>query len=333
MKSLRYSLIVLFAFFIASCSKEELTDPSSGKQTTVNRRSTGQQVDLNVMSYNVLHLPGIAAIKHYKEVWRSKAQHDVLKSLKSNLDVIVFQEGFNQQVEDYLFNPLKSSYPYNTVLVGQYCYTGNYWNTISSNCSNSIFVVNGGVRIFSKYPILEKHQLVFYNSGYGTPDYNSNKGAAYVKIKKDNKIFHIVGTHMQADHGSYNGGSVRMGQLTEIKNWINSFNIPANEPIIYAGDFNVEYTDTPDYNQMKSTLNGVINYTFNPAIDMGTFSNKNTIVKTKYPNYNNTLDYIFYNQLHKNPINTPPMQVLRYMKSGEDLSDHFAIRTDYTFSY
>lgn len=316
-----------------SCSEDEnnIEDyESQAKSYESKNRSTES---LTVLSYNIFHLPGIARIKQYKEKERSTKQLHVVTEMASVLDVIVFQEGFNEQVETHLFNKLENIYPYSTVLVGQYCSTGSNWNSISGDCSNSIFVVNGGVRIFSKYPINNKKQHVFTHSGFGTADYYSNKGAAYVEVTKNGKKYHIVGTHLQADQGSYNGSSVRLKQLKEIKNWVDGMHIPVSEPLIYAGDMNVQYTDTSSYSSMQSILNSEIVYSFNATTDIGTYSNTNTLVRKEYPDYNDTLDYILISKEHKQPVSIPEMEVLQFVRSGEDLSDHNAVKTTYNFNY
>ncbi|WP_103866345.1 sphingomyelin phosphodiesterase [Aquimarina sp. I32.4] len=203
---------------------------------------------------------------------------------------------------------------------------------MGGNCSNSPLVVNGGVRVFSKYPILNKHQYIFNASGYGTPDYYSNKGAVYVEIEKNNKRYHIVGTHLQADHDNYDGTTVRLNQLKEIKKWVNSFQIPLSEPLFYAGDMNVEYTNENTYDSMQTILNATISYQFDPSVDMGTYSNTNSLVQDQYPDYNDTLDYILIDKEHKQPIYIPEMKVLRFIKNNEDLSDHYAVKTNYYFT-
>ncbi|WP_158237301.1 sphingomyelin phosphodiesterase [Aquimarina sp. MAR_2010_214] len=286
---------------------------------------------LTVLNYNIFHLPGIAKFKQYKEIERAKKQLQSLTDMAPSIDIMIFQEGFNHQVKKHLFNELKNLYPYSTVLLGRYCNTGDNWNSVSGNCSNSLFVVNGGVRIFSKYPIDIKRQYVFNNSLYGTADYYSNKGAIYVEIIKNEKKYHIVGTHLQADQGDYDGTPVRLKQLEEIRDWMNSLKIPISEPLIYAGDMNVEYTDTSSYMEMKNILNSRILYSFNPSTDIGTYSNANTLVRKEYPNYNNTLDYILISKNHKQPVFIPEMQVLQFVIDGEDLSDHNAVKATYTF--
>ncbi|WP_106792795.1 sphingomyelin phosphodiesterase [Aquimarina sp. Aq78] len=327
--NLHFTFLIVLTFFSCSYEESNIEDYENQKfQESKNRNIES----LTIVSYNIFHLPGIARIKHYKEEERSTKQLQVLTEMAPLLDVIVFQEGFNRQAETYLFNKLEEVYPYNTVLVGQYCSAGSYWNSVNGDCSNSLFVVNGGVRIFSKYPIDIKRQYVFNNSAYGTADYYSNKGAVYVEITKNGKKYHIVGTHLQADQGSYNGTSVRLKQLKEIRDWVNSLKIPISEPLIYAGDMNVEYTDTFSYKDMKSILNSRISYSFNPSTEAGTYSNTNTLVRKEYPNYNNTLDYILISKSHKQPVFIPEMQVLQFVKDGEDLSDHNAVKTTYSFN-
>lgn len=333
MKNLQFYILIFAVFLFFSCSEDESNIEDYESQTKSHESKNINTESLTVLSYNIFHLPGIARIKQYKEEERSKKQLQVLTEMISSLDVIIFQEGFNQQVETYLFNKLKNVCPYNTVLVGQYCSTGSNWDSVSGDCSNSIFVVNGGVRIFSKYPIGSKKQYVFTNSGFGTADYHSNKGAAYVEVTKNGKKYHIVGTHLQADQGSYNGSSVRLKQLKEIKDWVNGFNIPVSEPLIYAGDMNVQYTDTSSYTSMQSILNSTLSYSFNATTDIGTYSNTNTLVSKEYPDYNDTLDYILISKEHKQPVSIPEMEVLQFVRGGEDLSDHNAVKTVYSFNY
>ncbi|GGX25607.1 sphingomyelin phosphodiesterase [Aquimarina muelleri] len=332
MKNLQYYVAIFTLLLFFSCSEDDNNIKDYENQIKSQKNKNRNTESLTILSYNIFHLPGIALIKQYKEEERSKKQLQVLTKMAPSLDVIVFQEGFNHHVETHLFNKLKNIYPYNTVLVGQYCSANSNWDSISGNCSNSMFVVNGGVRIFSKHPIDSKKQYVFNNSGFGTADYYSNKGAAYVEVTKNGKKYHIVGTHLQADQENYNGSTVRINQLKEIKNWVDSMDIPVSEPLIYAGDMNIEYTDTPSYTSMKSILNSKIYYSFNPSTDIGTYSNTNTLVNKEYPDYNNTLDYILISKDHKKPIYIPQMEVLQFVRDKEDLSDHNAIKATYRFN-
>lgn len=335
MKKTPLKLFVLLVLLISSCSKdtniEELKELNeTAKTTTISERHSTE--NLSIISYNTYHLPGIAAILHYKEDERAKLQSEIINSMSNSIDVIAFQEGFNRSAERFLFNGIKGNFPYSTKLVGKYCSSQPYWNSTQGNCSNSMFVTSGGVNIYSKYPIIEKHQYIFNNSARGTADYSSNKGAIYIVINKNGKKYHIVSTHLQADQGSFNGSKIRMKQLKEISEWLKKFNISRNEPLIYSGDMNVEYTDTKSYVKMQRILNSKINYTYNPRFT--SYSNvTNTIVKKNYPKYNNTLDYILISDSNRQPIYLPKMEILRFYKNGIDLSDHHPIKTVYTFQY
>lgn len=49
----------------------------------------------------------------------------------------------------------------------------------------------------SKWPIVQQEQHI-YKDGCGA-DKLSNKGFAYIKINKNGKYHHIIGTHLQAE--------------------------------------------------------------------------------------------------------------------------------------
>lgn len=285
----------------------------------------------HVLSYNVLHLPWIAAILHYKEDFRAQGQADVINEMAEQLDVVVIQEGFNDAAKNYLFEKTKKSFPFNTELVGSHCDKKTFWDSTSGNCSNNIFAFNGGVKIMSKHKILEKHQYIFDNSATGTADSFANKGAAYVVIEKDGRKYHVVGTHLQADQGSFDGTKTRNAQMTEISRWIDTLPIPKNEPLIFAGDMNVEYTNQSAFHEMKRILDADTSYTYDPSL--ATYSSvSNTIVKSRYPDYNDTLDYILISNRHKQAMNSSPIEVLRFQKENIDLSDHHAVLAKYIFS-
>lgn len=285
---------------------------------------------LQVLSYNVFHLPDIAAVMHYKEDFRAKGQAKALVGIAEQLDVVVFQEGFNKAAKQHLFDAIYPSFPHSTELVGLYCETSRFWDSVAGNCSNSLFVTNGGVKIVSRYPILEKHQYVFRSSGKGTADGSSNKGAVYVAVEKDGRKYHVVGTHLQADQGSFDGSGTRNLQMTELSQWISSFSIPKDEPIIYAGDMNVESTNQSAFADMKRLLASETLYIFDPL--RATYSNvSNSIVKERYPDYNDTLDYILVSNQHRQPTVSSTIEIIRFQKENIDLSDHHAVLGRFDF--
>ena len=217
------------------------------------------------------------------------------------------------------------------------------------------FIINGGVLIMSKYPIDYKVQYVFKNKAFSTFDYYTNKGAAYVKVNKQGRIYHVIGTHMQADWGNNLLPNVRNKQLKEIRNFIESLNLPKSEPVIVAGDFNIPDVDDLKNKNIKKILNGEYNY--NLDCDYKSFSatsNNYTKCLADFMNYsleyNYTLDYIVYLNDHLKPINNPQTSIValksltslywKYMKKKlpdtkgyyKDPSDHYPVEVEYQFS-
>jgi len=207
----------------------------------------------------------------------------------------------------------------------------------------------------SKYPLTHKVQYIFKNSAFCTPDYYSNKGAAYVKINKQGYAYHIIGTHMQADHGNKTYLNIRNKQLEEIRELVSLLNIPDSEPVIVGGDFNIRYIEDRNNQNIKKILGGEYSYNFEP--NYGSFSaisNNYTKCLSEYMNYSlnydHTLDYIVYLNDYLQPINNALMRVLplkaltplywKYMMKKlpqtkgyySDLSDHYPVEIEYFYS-
>lgn len=333
----------LFALFIFitlySCSEDSFFSSSSENLSSKTNRLSGTTETLSVMSYNVYQMPSIAP--QYKSKERAAELYKYIINLGVNSpDVLVIEEGFNARFGDEFLAKIKTLYPYATPLLGLYCSSGggtnlypNNWDGYFGSCGNTIFHVNGGTIILSKYPIEKKYQLVFQNK-INSIEGMSNRGVAYAVVVKNNKRYHIFGTHTASEQPGYPGRTTREKQFTEMRNFKNYFNIPVTEPVIYAGDMNVEYTLTSEYQNMLSILFGGINYSFNPIMQRGTYSNQNTVVQYQgYNNYNDTLDYIFYSKEHKLPAFEPVMQQFLAKYWGGDVSDHDPVYIQYTFNY
>ena len=58
------------------------------------------------------------------------------------------------------------------------------------------------------------------------------------KVMKEGHLFHLVGTHLQADEvgDEITAQEVRVKQMQEIRDWLAEFNIPQNEPVIIIGE-------------------------------------------------------------------------------------------------
>ena len=131
--------------------------------------------------------------------------------------------------------------------------------------SFTIDVINGGVIILSRDEIVSEVNYIFKNYmmiGYAC-DGLARKGFVYVKLRKilPNKrsfYYHVVATHLQAWPGK-DYDKIRRLQISEIKEEIAKLNIPPDEPILYHGDFNVDYlTNKREVARILRTLKGTI---------------------------------------------------------------------------
>jgi len=232
-------------------------------------------------------------------------------------------------------NRLKDVWPHQTPLVGQYCKTSAGWTSVNGNCSGSPFVVNGGVTVLSKAPVTEQHQLVFRNSYSGTADYLSNKGAALARLVVNGKPLWIAGTHMQADEGPETlpkAHDIRMAQLGEIRDLVTKY-APAAEPVVVAGDLNIEYWAGQDrkdglgrtqVQQGEAVLDGVLSTTGEGAYTFDAATNPNA-AKSVPATYRDSLDYVGALRTGGRPLAAVgPVQLVHY-DGGTIPSDHYPV--------
>jgi len=108
-----------------------------------------------------------------------------------------------------------------------------------------LLVMNGGVVIYSRHPILSQHYAFFQGNDIDAMDAFSMKGFVYVRVKvSSRRIVHIVGTHLQATRTG-DGDRMRLKQIYRVNQFLRDQLIPCNEPIILLGDLNQDsYTHT-----------------------------------------------------------------------------------------
>lgn len=222
---------------------------------------------LSVFSWNVdLGTAVVDSVENEKASSRTPVIESIIR--KHDADVVILDEAFNNTSDGQIPAALKDLYPYATPVVGETC-SGGGWTGISGDCSNSLFVINGGTMILSKYPILAQYAHIFSNSTSGTWDYDANKGADLVKLNVGGETAWVVGTHLQADQSSVSTNTTqatRLAQLGEIKSWVNGI-VGTSAPVLIGGDLNVEYyggASRGDYANAESAVGGVLG---SPALD------------------------------------------------------------------
>eukprot|EP00871_Galdieria_phlegrea_P004794 jgi/Galph1/5315/GphlegSOOS_G3991.1 len=212
---------------------------------------------IQLMTYNAFcRPPGIAGDEgeDYKD-----ERLELLLTRLSKLDVICFQELFDafcNRRQAFLEAAKRLGFQY-------YCFLPR--NLLGMFPPR---VIDGGVTILSKWPIVYTNYWHYRHCVYSTVDSFVGKGCLYARISlvdwlslskenhqgmtKDNhvvvssesKYLHVFSTHMQAgdrpgyQHESYHA-RIRVGQLEEMRDFIHWQIAQDDGPILITGDFNI----------------------------------------------------------------------------------------------
>ncbi|MGY0217509.1 sphingomyelin phosphodiesterase [Endozoicomonadaceae bacterium StTr2] len=202
---------------------------------------------LKIMTYNIWALPAIAS--HIGD------RLDIIPDYVKGYDVLALQEVFASGRDDFL-RELAKEYPYQTRMLDK----------------EGANIYDGGVIIVSRYPIVNQAQYVFPDCS-GT-DCFADKGVNYAEVIKGGKAYHVFATHT-ASFDTDIARENRQRQFKQIRALATSLKIPANETVVYSGDFNVNKRKFPqDYQQMIANLSavepeysGYTESTFDPRIN------------------------------------------------------------------
>ena len=197
---------------------------------------------LNAMFFNVQMLPlGISGMGQASE--RAALFPAQISPYQ---DVVAYCEVFdNGPREDHLIPAMEDAgFP--------------YYTTILNDPGLIPFPWNGGVMIFSKWPIEAEGEIDFELCGEASQDCLANKGVKYAKVNKLGKMYHVFATHMDAGGGA-DDIEARRSQMAEIRDMIADLNIPDGEAVVFGGDFNTDPTGSDiDYAAFLDTMSPVI---------------------------------------------------------------------------
>ncbi len=288
----------------------------------------GLAAQFDVLTYNVYLRPFF----HDGQDIRAR----LLINKLSGYDAIVLQEAYADPAREMLRAGLRSRYPFHTRVLGK----------------DSGLNQDGGVLILSKWPLTRKRQLVFTDDSRSANrcpgrdccaggDCYADKGVVYGRIDKAGRRFHLFGAHLQSGREHWR---IRKDQLRVIGNFIISQHIRADEPVIIAGDMNVDRFDARQFAAMRSLLAADLrplkpasptmpraDYTFDgPRNDL----NDNDDVR-RY------VDYVLYSTAHLQPCRA--FNRVRIFRAGQswrqyfwqpwrrDLSDHYAVHGRFVY--
>ncbi|MEU6082627.1 sphingomyelin phosphodiesterase [Streptomyces sp. NPDC047108] len=314
----------------ASAAQEKDRSPAASKPAA----ATGDSADaagtsaavprLDVLSLNAMLLPSFIT-----DGWAQDERGGLIGSAPhvQGHDVVVFQELMDNSSSGILMDKLQG-YPYRTPVVGR---SKSGWDDTQGDYS-MFAPEDGGVAIVSRWPITKRIQYI-YDEACGT-DSLSQKGFAYARLNVGGSPVHVLGTHLQADDSMCSDGEaaeIRTSQLKELRSFVDGLNIPRHEPVLFAGDMNVNRYGS-EYGGMLGTLDAEA-----PAYDGHPYTMdpvKNGVARERYAGEPQAwLDYILYDRRHARPDGwrntgltpaSPPWELDG--DTYQDYSDHYPIQ-------
>lgn len=283
--------------------------------------------EIKVMTYNVNLLPNIPTplTTNLNKPYQ-RAYYIPKEIAKHNIDVVALQEAI-APISFYILDKRMKAfgYKYRTNVVGQ------------PNLEH-LNLLNGGVIIYSRYPIVGQPQYVVFPRSYGLEGI-SNKGAVFVAIEKDHQIYHLISLHAQSfsgtiDDNEFNVWKKQMGALQEA---ISNQHFSSNDKVILMGDFNADsgYSSTTEPttgNIVYQTLLNMLHLKASAPFAQNTlpFSYDKLTNSMAVSDERTTLDHILCIDGATCPSDTQSSVEIVALKNKHlgdmpDLSDHYAM--------
>ncbi|ETL95147.1 hypothetical protein L917_07009 [Phytophthora nicotianae] len=184
-------------------------------------------MSFEVLQYNLFGRPFEVSKDGQSE--RLQRVPESLHQISETIDVVTFAEADIRTQRDEMLDQFR-------------VFGFNYSTTILHDPDPFTSLLNGGVMVVSKWPIIREAQHVYRNACHYS-DCLAAKGVKYARLLKSvdgtAKIFNVFATHMQA-WSTPEGRSDRIQQAKQMRQFIDAIDIPHHEPLIFAGDFNVD---------------------------------------------------------------------------------------------
>jgi hypothetical protein len=178
-----------------------------------------------------------------------------IASIQKELDVVVFNELFDKRSQALIKQQLSTYFPYSTRVVGDS-------NLVPDKLIDSPKIVNGGVQLFSRYPLYNV-EFELYKDGYELEGSDKLSASGFLFVSLDvgvNKRVHIIASHFQSGE-EYD--LIRERQMTKIYNFISNQRkqkiIQESEVVLLAADFNKSFQDAAWVDSLEK------NFVFKPA--------------------------------------------------------------------
>jgi sphingomyelin phosphodiesterase len=189
------------------------------------------------------------------------------EAIGPDYDLLVLTEAFADSARRTLLEGLaKLGYRHSTRVLG-----GRPMECVSRNAFREIRRLrpprpNGGICLVSRWPLLDVRERIFQRR-IGL-EVLAQKGYVSATVLRDDLRFHVIALHAQANDGvpalRLPGGwggpwylqrpeAARQQQFLEIQGFAEGLRVAAEEPLFFAGDFNVD-RDGPEYPAMLEAL-------------------------------------------------------------------------------
>lgn len=272
--------------------------------------SADRNTELSVLTYNTQLMPFYA--DGVDDLNEPKIREKDIPAKIANYDVVMMEELFDRDLRSSMISDMTKYYPYHTTVVG----------------FDTSLPLTGGVMIFSKWPI-EKEDQIIYTDSTGS-DRLAAKGVGYGVINKNGKRYHLFATHTDAGYKDADM-QARQREFNQFDQFIQSKNIPENEPVILGGDFNVDEFST-EIQTLLASLHVTLleNKGFRYSNDGLTNLMNNDKERVR-------LDYVFASKQHAQPKSAyNQVFVLRALDDEKkwpkfELSDHYPVAAYFDF--
>lgn len=281
-----------------------LSDDS--RRATIPLEPSPSPTSLLLLTYNIYAIPTRASQERAR-----RARLLVDSRVLEGFDVLVLQEVFCPRTRRFLQDALhEKGYP--------------HWSGVLARKGTKFS--NGGVIVASRHPFAFTPLQMVYRAGQ-FPDCLAAKGAIYAPIQKAHQRYHVFATHLQADEvpwGRKRAPHTRLHQLQELHQWASTCLQGTQQPVIYAGDFNIDRLHAhTEYKRLLDTLQATpptrtndfpsYNPQWNTLAKGTAIQDLDHILHTPTPQHPSTLT--------TSPFQTPSQQLPQTLQ----FSDHFAV--------
>jgi sphingomyelin phosphodiesterase len=268
---------------------------------------------LKVLTWNVQMVPRIGSMfsSSLRKMQEERTEWIIEHIEKSDYDIILLQECFDNKFIDAAQERLERKYPH-SILPNR-----PHWYKLSN-----------GLMILSKYRLEKIENIVFKKLSQS--DIFTAKGAVLVKVSLDTQSLFIVNTHLQADYDEKKYQEIRKEQLASIqKELIEKHLNGEDSKLLVAGDLNIEEDlESLEYKSLAKEFrlkDWVYDFFKKPSTS---FDQKNFWNREYKQSYR--LDYFlanFTSKLFKISIEKPKKL---FGNDEIDLADHYGISAEFS---